>query len=108
MSGLSLKEPEAAATFAPVSIVPEGRGKPMPTPSLPPPAQPSSAAVPTSKRRSGAVEIRLAKGCRPDSGGNLVSGSPAKMSVARQAARSIGSARGRAIDVQPSTFLSTI
>jgi len=34
----------------------------MPTPSLPPPAQPSSAAVPTSKRRSGAVEIRLAKG----------------------------------------------
>jgi hypothetical protein len=62
MSGLSLKEPEAAATFAPVSIVPEGRGKPMPTPSLPPPAQPSSAAVPTSKRRSGAVEIRLAKG----------------------------------------------
>jgi hypothetical protein len=33
---------------------------------------------------------------------------PAKTSVARQAARSIGSARGFAIDVQPSTFLSTI
>ena len=38
------------------------RTKPVPTPSLPPPAQPASAAAPTSKRRSGAVEIRLANG----------------------------------------------
>jgi transposase len=62
MPGLSLK-PEAAATFAPVSILPEGidgpRAKPVP---LPLPAQPPRAAALTSKRRSGAVEIRLANG----------------------------------------------
>jgi transposase len=50
MPGLSLKEPGAAVAFAPVSLV-----------SLPPPAQPPNAA-PTSKRRSGVVEIRLANG----------------------------------------------
>jgi transposase len=65
MPGLSLK-PEARATFAPVSIVPEasdgGRAKPVPTPSLPAPAQPTGAAAPASKRRNGAVEIRLANG----------------------------------------------
>jgi transposase len=65
MPGLSLNKPEAAA-FVPVSIAPEAsnrRGtKPVPTPSLPPAAQPSSAAAPTSKRRNGAVEIRLANG----------------------------------------------
>ena len=65
MPGLSLK-PEAAATFAPVKIVPEGsdgpRAKPVPRPPLPPPAQPPRAAAPTSKRRNGAVEIRLANG----------------------------------------------
>jgi len=49
MPGLSLK-PEARATFAPVSIVP------------PPPVQPTRAATPTSKRRNGVVEIRLANG----------------------------------------------
>jgi transposase len=66
MPGLSLNKPEAAVTFAPVSVVPEAsgslRGKPVPTPSLPPPAQPTSAATPASKRRSGVVEIRLANG----------------------------------------------
>jgi transposase len=64
MSGLSLNKPGAAVAFAPVSVVSEesdGRTKPVPTPSLPPPAQPASAA-PTSKRRSGAVEIKLANG----------------------------------------------
>jgi transposase len=64
MPGLSLKEPGAAVAFAPVRVVPEesdARTKPVPAPSLPPPAQPASAA-PTSKRRSGAVEIRLANG----------------------------------------------
>ena len=64
MPGLSLKEPEATA-FVPVSIAPETSNsawtKPVPPPSLPPPAQPANAA-PTSKRRSGAVEIRLANG----------------------------------------------
>jgi transposase len=66
MAGLSLNKPAAATTFAPVSIVPTGsdipRARPVPTPSLPPPAQVASAAAPTSKRRSGAVEIRLANG----------------------------------------------
>jgi transposase len=65
MPGLSLK-PEARATFAPVSIVPEGsngrRAKAVSTLPLPPPAQPDRAATPTSKRRDGAVEIRLANG----------------------------------------------
>jgi hypothetical protein len=60
-----LNQPEAAVTFAPVSIVPERsdepRTKPVPTPSLPAPAQ-SANAAPTSKRRSGVVEIRLANG----------------------------------------------
>src|SRR6185503_12035776 len=51
MPGLSLK-PETAATFAPVSIVPEGSNHPwakpvpVPTPSLPAPAQPTSTAGP--------------------------------------------------------------
>jgi transposase len=65
MPGLSVNKAEAAA-FVPVSIVPEAsnspRTKPVPPPSLLAPAQPSSAAAPTSKRRSGAVEIRLANG----------------------------------------------
>jgi transposase len=65
MPGLSLKR-EAAATFAPVSIVPEASGgaraKPVPTLPLPPPAQSTSVAIPTSKRRNGAVEIRLTNG----------------------------------------------
>jgi transposase len=65
MPGLSLN-PEARATFAPVSLLPEasdgGRAKPMSTPSLPAPAQPTAAAAPTCKRRNGAVEIRLANG----------------------------------------------
>ena len=64
MPGLSLDKPEAAA-FVPVSIAPETSNsawtQPVPPPSLPPPAQPANAA-PTSKRRSGAVEIRLANG----------------------------------------------
>ena len=50
--------------FAPVRVVSEesdARTKTVPTPSLPPPAQPASTAPP-SKRRSGAVEIRLANG----------------------------------------------
>jgi hypothetical protein len=50
----------------------------------------------------------MSRRCRPDDGGNCVSGSPARVRVSRQAARSIGSARGRASDAQPSTFLSTI
>jgi transposase len=64
MPGLSLKEPGAVVAFAPVSVVSDegdARTKPVPTPSLPLPAQPASAA-PTCKRRSGAVEIRLANG----------------------------------------------
>jgi transposase len=65
MPGLSLK-PEAAAAFTPVRIVPEesdsSRAKLLATPSLPPPAQPTGTAAPTSKRRNGAVEIRLANG----------------------------------------------
>ena len=64
MPGLPLKEPGAAVAFAPVRVVSEEsdeRSKPAPTPSLPPPAEPASA-VPASKRRSGAVEIRLANG----------------------------------------------
>ena len=64
MPGLSLKEPGAAVAFAPVSLVSEendARTRPVPIPSLPPPAQPPNAA-PTSKRRSGVVEIRLANG----------------------------------------------
>ena len=64
MPGLSLKEPRAAVAFAPVRVMSEesdARTKPVPTPSLPLPAQPANAA-PTSKRRSGAVEIRLANG----------------------------------------------
>jgi transposase len=65
MVGLSLNKAEAAA-FVPVSIVPEAsnspRTKPVPPPSLLAPAQPSSAAAPTSKRRNGVVEIRLANG----------------------------------------------
>ena len=70
MRGLSLSKPEAAATFAPVSIVPEGgdsrQDKPVPTPPLHPPAQTSSGAASSSKRRSGAVEIRLVvSGARP-------------------------------------------
>jgi transposase len=64
MPGLSLKP--GAATFAPVSIVPEvgdsPRTKPLPTPSLPPPNQPTGTTAPTSKRRNGAVEIRLSNG----------------------------------------------
>jgi hypothetical protein len=51
--------------FAPVRVVSEAddaRARPVPTPSLPPPpAQPANAA-PTSKRRGGVVEIRLANG----------------------------------------------
>jgi transposase len=64
MPGLSLKEPGAAVAFAPVSVVSgesDARTQPVPTPSLPPPARPADAA-PSSKRRSGAVEIRLANG----------------------------------------------
>jgi|SRR5215510_14578724 len=65
MPGLSLNKPAAAVAFAPVRIVPERsnepRTKPAPAPSPPPPAQPVSAA-PTSKRRSGVVEIRLPNG----------------------------------------------
>ena len=64
MPGLSLKEPGAAVAFAPVRVLSEEsdvRSKPGRAPSLPAPAQPASAA-PTSKRRSGAVEIRLANG----------------------------------------------
>jgi len=64
MPGLSLKEPEATA-FVPVSVAPEtsnsARTQPVPIPSLPLPAQLANTA-PTSKRRSGAVEIRLANG----------------------------------------------
>jgi transposase len=64
MPGLSLDKPEAAA-FVPVSVAPEAsnspRTKPVATPSLPAPTQPASAA-PTSRRRGGAVEIRLANG----------------------------------------------
>ena len=62
MPGLSLK-PTAVATFAPVNIVQEASDGPrakavsLPAPALPPPATAS-----TSKRRSGAVEIRLANG----------------------------------------------
>lgn len=63
--GLSLDRPEAAA-FVPVSVAPEAspspRTKPVPTASLPPPTQPASAAPTSNKRRSGAVEIRLANG----------------------------------------------
>jgi transposase len=63
MPGLSLDKPEAAA-FVPVSIAPEAspspRTKPVPTTSLLPPTQPPSAAPTSNKRRSGAVEIRLA------------------------------------------------
>jgi transposase len=65
MPGLSFNKPEAATTFAPVSVVPDGSGspraKPIPTPP-PPPAQPSIAAAPALKRRNGSVEIRLANG----------------------------------------------
>jgi transposase len=64
MPGLSLNKPEAAVAFAPVRVEPEerhARTKPVPPPSLPPPAQRANAA-PTCKRRSGAVEIRLANG----------------------------------------------
>jgi transposase len=64
MPGLSLTTPGAAVAFAPVRVVSEendARSKPVPPPSLPPPAQPAGAA-PASKRRSGAVEIRLANG----------------------------------------------
>lgn len=64
MAGLSLKGSGAAVAFAPVRVVSEesdARTKPVPTPSLPAPAQ-SANAAPTSKRRSGAVEIRLANG----------------------------------------------
>jgi transposase len=64
MPGLSLNKPGAAVAFAPVRVVPEdsdARTKSVPTPSLPPPAQ-STHAAPASKRRSGAVEIRLANG----------------------------------------------
>jgi transposase len=65
MPGLSLDKPQAAA-FVPVSIAPEAspspRTKPVPTASLPPPSQPASAAPASNKRRSGAVEIRLANG----------------------------------------------
>jgi transposase len=64
MPGLSLKEPGAAVAFAPVSMVSEEgdvRTKPVPTPSLHTPARPTNAA-PTSKRRSGVVEIRLSNG----------------------------------------------
>jgi transposase len=65
MPGLSLKA-EAAATFAPVSIVPEVTNgpwtKPAPSPSLPPPAQSICATASPPKRRNGAVEIRLANG----------------------------------------------
>jgi transposase len=65
MPGLSLDKPEAA-TFVPVRIAPEAspspRTKPMPAASLPPPTQPASAAPSSNKRRSGAVEIRLANG----------------------------------------------
>jgi transposase len=65
MPELSLRAPGAAVAFAPVRVVSEesdARTKPVPTPSLPPPAQPSSAAAPASRRRGGAVEIRLANG----------------------------------------------
>jgi hypothetical protein len=51
--------------FASVRMVSEesdARTRSVPPPSLLAPAQPSSAAAPTSKRRSGAVEIRLANG----------------------------------------------
>ena len=71
------------------------------------------AAIDRIRRLADAIqqepsEVARSRRCRPDRGGNLVSGSPARLSVARQAARSNGSARGRAIDIQPSTFLSTI
>ena len=63
MPGLSLK-PEAPATFAAVSLVPEvtdgPRTKPVAAPSLPPPAQ--SICATASRRRNGAVKIRLANG----------------------------------------------
>ena len=79
MAGLALK-PEATATFAAVRIEPEVREKthvlPMPggshrsvavptppwSPSSPPPADPARPAAATAKRRTGAVEIRLANG----------------------------------------------
>jgi transposase len=64
MPELSLRAPGAAVAFAPVRVVSEesdARTKPVPPPSLPPPAQPANAAS-ISKRRSGAVEIRLANG----------------------------------------------
>jgi transposase len=64
MPELSLRASGAAAAFAPVRVEPEvsdARTKSVPKPSLLPPAQPASAA-PTCKRRSGAVEIRLANG----------------------------------------------
>jgi transposase len=65
MPGLSLDKPEAAA-FVPVRLAPEAspslRTKPVPTSSLPPPSQPAGAAPTSNKRRSGAVEIRLANG----------------------------------------------
>jgi transposase len=64
MPELSLRAPGAAVAFAPVRVVAEesdARTKSVPTPSLPPPTQ-SASAAPTSKRRSGVVEIRLANG----------------------------------------------
>jgi transposase len=65
LPGLSLKEPGAAVAFAPVRVVPEAGdagARPVPRPSLPPPPAQSANAAPTSKRRSGVVEIRLANG----------------------------------------------
>jgi transposase len=64
MPELSLRAAGAAVAFAPVRVVSEesdARTRPVPTASLLPPTQPGSAA-PTSRRRSGAVEIRLANG----------------------------------------------
>lgn len=65
MPGLSLK-PDAAATFASVSIVPEARdstrSKPPPTPVPPLTAMSTRAPAASSKRLNSAVEIRLANG----------------------------------------------
>jgi hypothetical protein len=44
MPGLSLKEPEAAVVFAPVSIVPEGSMSHQPAPAPSPPRPPSRPA----------------------------------------------------------------
>jgi transposase len=63
MPELSLRAPGAAVAFAPVrSEESDARTRSVSTPSLPPPPAQSASAAPTSKRRSGVVEIRLANG----------------------------------------------